>query len=260
MKQQKVIRLTVCLIGTMIILACNAVVQSTPTAVPTFTSLPPTAAPTAVPTDVPPTSTLAPSPSDEDILYQDDFSSNAHGWDTGTETTDGGSTEMNIVDGQYVINISAKSEYYGPVIFIPDFSVQDFIMSVDMTILDTNMKDTGDLWLAFDVRGIDNDYYSFEFFGGKSKLILAQENKDDVDIWDWVKSSALKLDKGVTNTFKFEVSGETFTFYANDKKISSATNATINKSGEIDFIIMLINANENLRIAIDNLSIQSIKK
>ena len=257
MKQKKVIPLTAWLVGTMIILACSLVTQATPTAIPSSTPLPPTVPPTSTPTEVPPpTSTLVPTPLEAAILYQDDFSSNTHNWDIGTDSTDTGSTETSIVDGQYVVNLTAKSEYYAHGISLPGFSGKNFIMSIDVTILDTTMKNTGDLWLSFDIRDTGTKYYDFRITDGESQLIFAQDKKDDVILWDWIKSSALKLDKGVTNNFNFGVSGETFTLYINDELAGSATDATHNESGDIYFIIMLSNVNDNLRLGIDNLIIR----
>jgi hypothetical protein len=248
MKQNKVIRLTASLVGALTILACGVATQATPAPLlPTATPMIALPASTNTITPVPPT--LEP-----EILYQDDFSSNANGWDIGEESADNGSTEANIVDGQYVLNMTAKSEYFGSVTYIPGFSGKDFVMSIDITILEDVPEN---LLLSFDVRGSGPKYYSFSFFNGASGLALTQDGKDDVTLWDWMTSSPIEFEKGVTKNFKFEANGPVLSLYVNDEKINSATDTTIDESGEIDFIIMLPDANETLSIAFDNLIIKS---
>jgi hypothetical protein len=264
MKPQKVIRLTAWCIGIMAILACNAVTQL----VATPTPIPPTATLTATPTAVPPTSTststaVPPTPTfvvESGILYQEDFSSNANGWKTGKEIKDGGSVEKNVTDGQYVVTLSSTSEYFSALIAVPNFSGKDFVMSMDATILETTMRNIPNgLWLSFDVRSSDPDYYSFAFFMGDFRLIRSKGSKfkDDVLLWDWTTLNDLNLKQGATNTFKFEVNETNFTLYLNDQKIKSATDDTLNESGEVDFIVLLADVNETLTIAFDNLIIQS---
>jgi hypothetical protein len=63
------------------------------------------------------------SPSTEaEILYQDDFSSNGNDWLTDKQTSEYGETKREIVDGQYILTMMGKQEYYFAITSIPNFS------------------------------------------------------------------------------------------------------------------------------------------
>lgn len=244
-------------LGIIFMLACStlAAPTATPTAVPptsTATLLPPTSTPES-------TATLPPPTADPGILYQDDFSTNDNGWETGVVPSDGGTVEMDVVDGQYVVTISSKREYFSALLSVPNFSAKDYIASMDVTVLDTTVTNITDgLWLSFDARANGPQYYSYSFFMGDSQFIRSNtwETKDDVILWDWTNLDALNLNKGVTNRFKFEINGSDFALYLNDEKINSATDDGLDQPGEMSFTVLLAEANQTLTIAFDNLLIE----
>lgn len=206
---------------------------------------------------------VEPSTSSGEILFQDDFSSNGKGWDVGIESDDYGDLNSAMTDGQYVMTLMGKQEYYFVITPIPDFSAKDFILSMDVTILESAVG-AGNMSLELSVReadGVNGRHYSFSLFndGTSSGEVWPTKNYQDViEFWSREANSAITLKKGVTNTISLDINGSTFTLYVNGQKIKEVTDTTINETGDISFNLGLDQPNESLTIAFDNLTITAI--
>ena len=197
------------------------------------------------------------------ILYQDDFSSNENGWVTGKQSSDYGETNREIVDGQYVLTMMGKQEYYFAINSIPDFSGEDFIISMDVTILESAVT-PGDLSFEISLRevdGVNGKHYSFSLFNNSSSsgaVWPTEKYTSIVDFWNREPNNAIKLDKGITNTISVEANGATLTLYVNGQMINTVTDTTIEDAGDISINLGLNKPNQSLTIAFDNLTIKSI--
>ena len=197
------------------------------------------------------------------ILYQDDFSSNGNDWRTGKQSSDYGETNRAIVDGQYVLTMMGKQDYYFAVNSIPNFSGKDFIISMDVTILESAIS-RGDLSLEISLRevdGINGKHYSFSLFNDSSssgEVWPTEKYTSIIEFWNRESNDAIKLDKGITNNISVEANGTTLTLYVNGQMINTVTDTTITDGGEISINIGLNKPNQSLTIAFDNLTIKSI--
>ena len=197
------------------------------------------------------------------ILYQDDFSSNRNGWTTGKQSSDYGETNRDVVDGQYILTMMGKQDYHFAINSIPNFSGKDFIISMDVTILETAVT-PGDLSFEISLRevnGVNGKHYSFSLFNDGSssgEVWPTKEYTSIIEFWHREPNNAINFDQGKTNTISIEANGTTLSLYVNGQMINTVTDTTINDAGEISFNIGLNKPNQSLTIAFDNLIIKSI--
>lgn len=206
---------------------------------------------------------VEPSASGGAILFQDDFSSNDKGWDVGIESDEFGDLNSAITDGQYVMTLTGKQEYYFVITPISDFSAKDFVLSMDVTILESAVG-AGNMSLELSVReadGVNGKHYAFSLFNdgtSSGDVWPTKSYKDVIDLWSHEANSAITLKKGVTNTISLKLNGSTFTLFVNGKMIKEVTDATIDETGNISINLGLDKPNETLKIAFDNLIITAI--
>ena len=198
---------------------------------------------------------------DSEILFQDDFSSNANGWIEDTRSDQYGELTREVVDGKYRMSLTAKQDYFWAITSIPDFRGKDFKFSIDVTILDTNVT-PGNLILQFSLReadGVNGKHYAFEFHNDGTffgEVWSSSSWESAVEILDPRSSSAIQLEPGITNTFAIEAVGNLFTLYINNEELASITDATINETGNISINLGLDNADQSVTLEFDNLTIQ----
>ncbi len=204
-----------------------------------------------------------PSVSTGEILFEDDFSSNNNGWDVGLSSDDYGEVDSTITDGQYVVTMTGKQEYFFAITSIPDFSAKDFVWSMDATILESTAS-TGNMLLALSVRevdGLSGKHYSFSIFNdgtSSGEVWPTKKYQDVIEFWSYEANDAITLGPGVVNKISLEVNDSTFTLYVNGQKIKEVTDATVTEAGEISFSLAMYKPGETLKIAFDNLIITAI--
>jgi hypothetical protein len=198
------------------------------------------------------------------MIFQDDFSSDNNGWKTGKESDDFGDINRQIVDGKYVMTMMGKKEYYFSINSIPDVVANNFRLSIDATILESNVA-PGNLSIELSFRevdGIDGKHYSISLYNDgtySGDVWPSGDWKTIVDIWPRTANSAIKLEKGTTNTIVVEANGPEITLYVNGKKIDTMNDSTITEGGNLSLNLGLDKPNETLKIAFDNLTIEEIK-
>ena len=202
------------------------------------------------------------SPTPNGFLFQDDFSSNAQGWRTKTQTSDEGDEDSQVVDGKYRINLTAKQNYFVWLDPIPNFSAKDFLFSIDVNILDTSAT-PGNLLTGFTIReadGISGKRYEFSFHNDNTYLIEVWPSSDykSVKTISSGNLGAAKLEKGINNTFSIKADKSTFTFYINGNEINSFTDTTINEAGGITLWIIMDESGQSATVEFDNLTVKEI--
>jgi len=209
--------------------------------------------------NAPATPTTAASPA---ILFQDNFDSNANGWDTGKQSDTDGDLDRQIIDGKYRLALTSKQDYFYAISSIPKFSAKDFLFSIDATVLDISAT-PGDLELGFTLReanGVDGKRYEFLFYNDNTFAINLWPSADPQTIKSLLTGNmgTAKLEKGATNTFAIQANGSTFTFYIDGNKIDSFTDTTIDEAGSISIWLGLLEADQSVTMEFDNLTIQAI--
>ena len=196
------------------------------------------------------------------VLLKDTFDSNAAGWKVGKTSDASGDQNIQVVDGKYRVDMTAKQDYFFVVSEVPDFSAQDFIFSVDTTIL-ASTATYGNLEFGFTIREADG------VAGKRFEFLFHNDGNYDINLWpssDYQSIKELrkgdlgsvKLEKGVTNNFAIEANGSTFTLFINGNKIDSFTDATINEAGSMSLWLGLDKSGESATMEFDNLTIRKI--
>lgn len=261
-KYNSILRTIAALLTLSIILACNALA---PGAKPAATEVPAVIVeePTNIPNTEQPAVATEPVVADAGIVFQDDFSANNNGWETGEEADDYGTVTREFVDGQYVLSATSTQEYFIILNQIPNFVEKDFVISLDVTVLESTAT-SGDFSIEFSLReadGIAGRHYSFVFYNDATtfgEVWPTGEYESIIPFWENESNSAIQLEPGVKNTIRIEAIGTTFAVYVNDQLVKSVTDETIQDAGEASINMALNQANQSIKIAFDNLVITSL--
>jgi hypothetical protein len=264
----------------LLILGCgigsvfNPAPTATATPAPTSTYLPiPTREPTSTPlpsstpaatSTLAPTATSAPTTAStsgtQSILFQDTFDSNANGWEIGKYSDDSSDQDNEIVDGKFQVSLAAKQDYAFAILSIPDFSAKDFLLSMDVTLVDTTAA-SGDFNFGFTLReadGVNGRRYEFTFFNDNTYTVRVWVSSDYQTIKKLATGNmgTAKLEKGKTNNFAIEAKGTSFTFSINGKQLGTFTDTTIDEAGSVSIWLGLDRQGESMTIQFDNLMIK----
>ena len=239
------------------VLACSAVTPGAAPAVDSAATEPSVATKAAVPqTNLP----AEVSPADTGVLFREDFSNNDQGWDLDSTSDEYGQTTREIVDGRYVLTCTGSQDYYIVLTSIPGFVEKDFILSMDVTVLE-NALASGDFSIEFSLReadGIAGRHYAFIFYNDATSYgeVWPTGNYEDlVSLWENESNSAIKLKPGVKNTVRIEAIGTTFSVYINDQLVRTVTDSTILDAGEASINLALNTPGQTAKVAFDNLVI-----
>jgi hypothetical protein len=196
--------------------------------------------------------------------FVEDFSSNVNKWETGEESTDGGTVNRAIVDGQYNISMSANQDYYYVLTSIPVFSGDNFTLTIDATVLDSTVT-PGNMSLEISMRqmdGLSGRQYNFILLDdGASWLDLwpNDNSQDVVSLWSQTApNSSFELQKGLKKTISILMNGSNISATVNGNKIASVTDTTVTGAGGTSLGICLYNTGETVKLALDNLKIQEM--
>ena len=194
-----------------------------------------------------------PQASDQ-ILFQDSFDDNRHGWTLKAKSDEYSSDEASLVDGQYRRSMQAKRDVLWQE-SVPDVRAQDFYLSVAATLRETTAE-PGDANVSLIFRkNKQGDFYRVRFDNDGSYIIaLKQDGKWQI-LQDWQNSDAFKFEPGVTNRFAVRAKGGTFTIYANDQELTTFEDNTLPDAGRIDLGIGLDKAGDSLAVDFDDLLI-----
>jgi len=214
----------------------------TPTPTPTVTPMP---QPTATPIS------LAP-----EILFQDTFSSNTHHWKEGESSDKWGDYVKQVTNGKYRISVRSKQDVLGKW-SVPEFFVQDFLFSVEATIIETSAN-TGDakIGILFRRRNTGKTYYEVRFYNDNSYQIRLRQDGEKTTLHNRAYSDAINLATGVTNSFGVLVKGANFTVYANGQELATVSDTTLGEPGRINLGVGLIEADQTVMVEFDNLVIK----
>jgi hypothetical protein len=234
-----------------------------PTAEPTSTATPsPTATltktPTARPTNTPTrTPTLVPTASPtidvQDILFQDDFSTNENDWMVGEYSSEWSDGEHTLAGGKYQIFMDSKQDA-ARWTYLPDLSVKNFTLTFDVTLIDT----AGDFSSGAPAAVIQlrhnssGDYYRL-FFDDDAYKILVKQDGEYETVVDWTKNSAIKLEPGVENNFAITIDVTTISLFANGEKVAAVDDETLRARGKIGLGGALFEADQQAVFEFDNL-------
>ncbi len=197
--------------------------------------------------------TISPPAADQ-ILFQDNFDDNRHGWSLKSKSDDYSTDEAVLVDGQYRRSMTAKRDVLWQE-SVPNLRVADFYLSLVATLRETTAE-PGDANVSVIFRkDKDGNFYRIRF-DNDGRYIVALKQDDDWNILqDWRSSEAFHLEPGVTNRFAVLAKGNTFTVYANDQELTLFEDDTLPDAGRIDVGIGLDKAEDSLTVDFDDLLI-----
>lgn len=237
---------------------------ATPTATPTAPEPTPTATPEESEPDPTPTKNnlptlepinLADIPGlNEQILLEDDFSSNANDWPTGEQSDEYGITNTEFVDGRYRMTQEAKQ---GVFVWndLTQIDYDNFVFSVEATPVEQQVADTFAYGITFRENVDDAEYYAFEISADGSFTVNLRHNEEWKTLVDWTESAA--INRGSTNQLAVKAVGPSLTFYINGHEVAAVEDDTLD-TGAIGVAMDLYDKGDKVTVDFDNLVIRAI--
>lgn len=230
---------------------------ATPTALPATATVP---ALTDTPTVPPPADTPTPPPADTlpdnpvaysgDVLFEDEFSSNANDWPVEYHEDELGYYDARVENGEYAVVVQAATEDGHTVWFLPNSdNVEDFIAQVDVTASAT----TENFLAGLVVRSNDEaGGYFFEIDSSGFSVALNDANDKWTDLVKYTVSDAIVANE--VNRLRLEAVGSTFTFYINDQQVATVEDATV-QQGQIGLVAEMFDKDGETNAWFDNLQV-----
>jgi hypothetical protein len=221
----------------------------------------PESAVTAVTAEAMPTTTpiARATPMVSDVLLYDDFGSNANGWWVGESSKENSDKTAEIADGKYRYSVTSKKGTFRWN-SLPNFTVKDFLLSVDVTLLEASGGQPGGTAGGFNFRVNENeDYYRLAIYDDNHfKVSLNQGGEWQTPLYPKTANSAINLSPGVVNNIVILAKGSTFTFYANGQELVTVTDTTLSEPGKIGLGVELDEGGQTATVEFDNLVIKAV--
>ncbi|HSD84056.1 MAG TPA: protein kinase, partial [Anaerolineae bacterium] len=197
--------------------------------------------------------TVPPLPADQ-ILFQDNFDTNQHGWPLKSKSDDYSTDEASLVDGQFRLSMTSKRDVLWQE-NVPGVRAADFRFSLSATLRETTAA-PGDANVSLIFRkDKESNFYRVRFDNNGRYIVALKKAGDWHILQDWRDSDAFHLEPDVPNRFAVLAKGHTFTIYANDQELTSFEDDTLPDAGRIDVGIGLDQAGDSLTVDFDQLLI-----
>jgi hypothetical protein len=162
----------------------------------------------------------APSPTQGEVLFQDDFSDPDSGWEA--EDYDTGS--VGYKDGAYfVISLGGERTMWG----VANTSFSDVIIEVDATQVSAGPADNNDYGVICREQGDGNGYYLLVSGDGGYAILKAQEGAFE-PLVDWAASDTIRQGNA-TNQIQAVCEGSTLTLFVNGKRLATTEDSAFVK-------------------------------
>lgn len=231
----------------------------------------PTVTPTPLPTATEEAASPTPEPTEEvsastpvpvvdipgltgEIMFQDDFSSNQNDWPTGPQEDEYGKTDSKLADGHYRMTQEAKQ---GVFVWnnLADKDYDNFIFSVEATIVEKKVADTFAYGLTLRENVDDADLYAFELDTNGHYSVSVRHKEEWKTLVKWTKSPVINREG--TNQLTVKAAGSAFTFYVNGNEVTTLEDDTLT-TGAIGLALDLYDKGDKATVDFDNLFIRSL--
>ncbi|CAG0936323.1 eukaryotic-like serine/threonine-protein kinase [Thermoflexales bacterium] len=195
-----------------------------------------------------------PAPPPDQILFQDNFDDNQHGWQLKAKSDDYSTDEASLVAGQFRLSMTSKRDVLWQE-NVPDVRAADFRFSLTATLRETTAA-PGDANISLIFRkDKESNFYRVRFDNNDRYIVALKQAGDWHILQDWHDSDAFHLEPDVPNRFVVLAKGNTFTIYANDQELTSFEDDTLPDAGRLDIGLGLDQAGDSLTIDFDELLI-----
>lgn len=224
---------------------------ATPTATPEAPVATPTLAQSSV--DATPVPIVDIPGLDGEILLEDDFSSNHNDWATDEQKDEYGVTNSEFADGRYRMTQEAKQ---GVFVWnnLPDTDFDNFILSIEATIVDQKVADTFAYGLTFRENVADADLYTFEVDNKGYYSVSVRHKEEWKTLAKSTKLAAINLEG--TNQLTVKAVGPSLTFYVNGHEATTLKDDTL-AGGAIGLALDLYDQGDKATVDFDNLVVRA---
>jgi hypothetical protein len=196
---------------------------------------------------------------EEGILFYDDFTTDVHDWRQGEFPGNLSDTTLQLASGKYKYSLRSKHEAVIRRELVPDFSADDFRLSVNVTVRDLTSAVKGIAGVGITFRENDaGEYYQVIYWNDNSYQVCLHLPHQElpVTIHDRTWQAAIWLERNVPDTFAILVKGSRFTIYANGVELTTVQDSTLNQAGKVGLALDLNEKGHMLTAEFDELTIQ----
>ena len=202
---------------------------------------------TPVATPVPPTPAVTPTRTLRPVVFSDDFSDPASGWDSGTDED----SEWGYQDGEYRILVK-KPKW---VVWLKpgtEYELANLSLSVEAhSVAGTDDNEYGVIF-----RYLDGDnFYMFSISSDGQYHVQMQLNDEWVTLKSWTKSSLINQGQA-TNLIRVEARGTELQFFVNGELLTIVDDATF-ASGNVGLVVGTFDEG-GVEVRFDSLSVRSL--
>lgn len=157
------------------------------------------------------------------ILFQDNFSSNARGWEE---------EDSLFIKGKLRRTLTTEGNGLFRTIPIPGLSEKDFFLSVEATIVEATGK--AGVSIAFRSTEETANCYYVSFRNDGEYLIRLRQNKKNLKPFNrGMLGGVATFESGVVNTLGLLVKDTNFTVFVNNEEIAKVENTVLRERGQI---------------------------
>jgi tetratricopeptide (TPR) repeat protein len=187
--------------------------------------------------------------SQDQIIFQEDFTSNSKNWPLGKTNSTLAKVVMELDNGVLRMDVTSKSPAFAPAP-VSNLTLKNFQISVDVRMT----KQNGLVGVAFKFRDQGNRYYQVRYSSDETCMIFYFDGMQFTTI-KTITSDQIRLSPGVENLFSMKVKDSQITIYANGQQILDLEDKTIPESGAISIGVDIGVPNTRAVIEFDNLYI-----
>ncbi len=196
------------------------------------------------------------APQTQNILFQDNFSSNVNNWWAGS-SDEYADSEHKVTNGKYRMSMTSNRSVWSRAT-VPNVSARDFLLTIDATVVEMSGDfSSGHPAIVFSFRREDNDNYNIQI-DNDAYVFSVTTGGTNTTLQEWTSHDAIDLNTGVTNSFAILAEGSNFTIFANGRELTSIYDTTLSKAGQLRLGISLFGANQTLAVDFDNLIIKKV--
>lgn len=190
----------------------------------------------------------------EEVLFEDDFSSNLNDWPTGDQKDEYGVTNTEFVDGAYRMTQEAKQ---GVFVWnnLTQVDYDNFVFSVEATPVEQQVADTFAYGITFRENVDDAEYYAFEVDTDGYFTVNVRTNEEWETLVEWTESPA--INRQSSNQLTVKAVGPAFTFYINGHEVAAIEDDTLD-TGAIGVALDLYDKGDKVTVDFDNLAIRAV--
>lgn len=192
------------------------------------------------------------------VSISDDFSDNRNQWYVGAGKSENQEWDYRIADGKYRMKYHTLADYRFD--DAANFIVQDFWMSVDVTMVETDGRPL-DTFIVLTFRGNENGNYYYAEFSMAGFYRLARHDRETG--WNTIRAATfspeLKMAPGTTARLGVMADGPNIALFVNGTPLAALVDDGLPGAGLVGLGVSMDEGDKTSTVTFDNLEIRELR-